>query len=60
MRSWKKIEELRKSSTQPRPKLPDVRMPKRRWLFYSDVVHSWCIPFMGSDRACVSFNNRVL
>ena len=53
MRSWKKIEELRKSSTQPRPKLPDVRMPKRRWLFYSDVVHSWCIPFMGSDRACM-------
>ena len=51
----KKLEELRKSSQKPRPQLASVHPPKKRFLFYSDVAHSWCIPFVGADRATVSW-----
>lgn len=29
----------------------DCRLAKRNALFWSDVAHGWCLPFLGSDRS---------
>jgi hypothetical protein len=53
MRSYKALNELRKAHRKPLPDLPDALPPRRRVIFYSDVVHSWCVPFMGTDKYCI-------
>ena len=50
-----KLQAFRKSNPVSRPDLPDVKVPKRGSLFYSNVAHGWCVPFTGSDRHCVSY-----
>ncbi|KAH9519579.1 hypothetical protein Btru_003066 [Bulinus truncatus] len=36
----------------PMPKL-EYRLPKRSFLFYSDDLKKWCLPFLGSDKSVV-------
>ena len=40
-------------SSEPMPKIPH-RLPKRPYMFFSEEVKKWCLPFMGSDRSVVS------
>ncbi len=54
----KKLQQLRKS--KPHTKLPNVAIPKRGSVFYSNIGQSWCVPFQGADRACVSRASLLL
>ncbi|GFS14889.1 saccharopine dehydrogenase-like oxidoreductase [Elysia marginata] len=45
---------LRKSiSAEPMPKIQH-RLPKRPYMFFSEEVKKWCLPFMGSDKSVVN------
>ena len=45
---------LRKSlNTEPIPKVQH-RLPRRPYMFFSEEVQKWCLPFMGSDRSVVN------
>ncbi|RUS75726.1 hypothetical protein EGW08_016508 [Elysia chlorotica] len=45
---------LRKSlNSEPMPKIKH-RLPRRPFMFFSEEVKKWCLPFMGSDRSVVN------
>ena len=60
IRNYKQIKAFQRTLDHQHPQPPDVDIPKRRSIFYSDVTNSWCYEFGSSDRACVSDNIIII